>query len=537
MNILFTCGGTAGHVNPAVALARIFQERNPDCKVLFVGADGGMENHLVPKEGYEIRSVTITNFHRSFAPADIAHNLGTVRNMVRSKQQAARILDEFQPDLVVGTGGYASYPVVKEAARRHIPTAIHESNAVPGLTTKGLSKVVDRVMVGFEESRSHYDDPTKVVVTGTPVRGDFFRYTREEARKQLTDKFGVLYIGGDILKNPNNVRLYANSSSSLSLESNITGQIERILEAEKLKAYNIENLSQILDEVKTSVNMQTFRNDKSQEEDTQAQSSAVATGVGYVLGFILYMFLLIYGSMVMQSVIEEKNNRVLEVMVSSVRPFDLMMGKILGVASVAIVQVLLWGVLIAGVGALVMPHLMPEDVMASAQAMQQGMPDAASMSGMNPEMLQAVAAMTDLGYIVKIFVSLLLFVFGGYLLYSAMFAAVGSAVDNVQDASQLQMPITLPIILALLMMFVVIKDPNSQLAFWFSIIPFTSPIVMMARIPYDIPLWEVALSLVVLYASFVGMVWFAAKIYRVGIFMYGKKPSLKELFKWIRYKY
>jgi len=224
------------------------------------------------------------------------------------------------------------------------------------------------------------------------------------------------YIGGDILENPNNVRLYANSSSSLSLESNITGQIERILEAEKLKAYNIENLSQILDEVKTSVNRQTCRNDKSQEEDTQAQSSAVATGVGYVLGFILYMFLLIYGSMVMQSVIEEKNNRVLEVMVSSVRPFDLMMGKILGVASVAIVQVLLWGALIAGVGALVMPHLMPEDVMASAQAMQQGMPDAASMSDMNPEMLQAVAAMTDLGYIFKIFASLLLFVFGGYLL-------------------------------------------------------------------------------------------------------------------------
>ena len=278
------------------------------------------------------------------------------------------------------------------------------------------------------------------------IRFETTELPTEEARKQLTDKFGVLYIGGDILKNPNNVRLYANSSSSLSLESNITGQIERILEAEKLKAYNIENLSQILDEVKTSVNMQTFRNDKSQEEDTQAQSSAVATGVGYVLGFILYMFLLIYGSMVMQSVIEEKNNRVLEVMVSSVRPFDLMMGKILGVASVAIVQVLLWGVLIAGVGALVMPHLMPEDVMASAQAMQQGMPDAASMSGMNPEMLQAVAAMTDLGYIVKIFVSLLLFVFGGYLLYSAMFAAVGSAVDNVQDASQLQMPITLPII-------------------------------------------------------------------------------------------
>lgn len=369
------------------------------------------------------------------------------------------------------------------------------------------------------------------------IRFETTELPTEEARRELTEKFGVLWIGGDILENSNNVRLYANSSSSLALESNITGQIERILETEKLKAYNIENLSQILEQVETKVVMQTFRNDKSQEEDAQAQSSAVATGLGYVLGFILYMFLLIYGAMVMQSVIEEKNNRVLEVMVSSVRPFDLMMGKILGVASVAVVQVLIWGVLIVGVGALVMPHLMPEEVMAGAQAMQQGMPDAAAMTDMNPEMLQAVAAMTDLGYIVKVFVSLLLFVFGGYLLYSAMFAAVGSAVDNVQDASQLQMPITLPIILALLMMFVVIRDPNSQMAFWFSIIPFTSPIVMMARIPYDIPLWEIVLSLVLLYGSFVGMVWVASKIYRVGIFMYGKKPSLKELFKWIRYKY
>ena len=361
--------------------------------------------------------------------------------------------------------------------------------------------------------------------------------TTEEARRTLTDRFGVLRIGGDILENPSDVKLYANSSSSLSVESSITDQIERILEAEKLKRYNIDNLQQILDEVKTTVTLQTFRNDKSQEEETHAQSSTVATVTGYVLGFILYMFLLIYGQMVMQSVIEEKNNRVLEVMVSSVRPFDLMMGKILGIASVAVVQVAIWGVLICGIGAAVMPHLMPSDVMASAQAMQQGMPDAAAASGMDPEMLQAVAAITDLGYIVRIFVCLLFFVFGGYLFYSAMFAAVGSAVDNVQDASQLQTPITLPIILALLMMFAVIRDPNSQMAFWFSVIPFTSPIVMIVRIPYDIPLWEIALSLAVLYASFVGMVWFAAKIYRVGIFMYGKKPTLGELFKWVRYKY
>ena len=330
----------------------------------------------------------------------------------------------------------------------------------------------------------------------------------EAARKELTDKFGVLYIGSDILTNPNNVKLYVNSSSSLTVESNITGQLEEIIEAEKLKSYNIENLSQILQEVKTTVGMQTFRNDESQEEESQAKSS----------------------------VIEEKNSRVLEVMVSSVRPFDLMLGKILGVASVAVVQVLIWGVLCA-VGAAVAVHMMPADVLAGVQAMQHGVPDAAASIDMNPEMLQVMAAVTDFGYILRIFADLLLFVFGGYLFYSAMFAAVGSAVDSIQDAQQLQTPITIPIILALLVMITVINDPNSQMAFWFSMIPFTSPVVMMARIPYGIPLWEVILSLAILYASFTAMVWLAAKIYRVGIFMYGKKPTFKELYKWIRYKY
>ena len=230
----------------------------------------------------------------------------------------------------------------------------------------------------------------------------------EAARKELTDKFGVLYIGSDILTNPNNVKLYANSSSSLSVESNITGQIEDIIEAEKLKSYNIENLSQILQEVKTRVGMQTFRNDESQEEEAHAKSSVVATGMGFVLGMILYMFLLIYGSMVMQSVIEEKNSRVLEVMVSSVRPFDLMLGKILGVASVAVVQVLIWGALCV-VGALAVAQMMPPEMMEGVQAMQQGVPGAAAAIDVNPEMLQVIAAVTDFGFILRIFAYLLLF--------------------------------------------------------------------------------------------------------------------------------
>ncbi|MCI8538385.1 MAG: UDP-N-acetylglucosamine--N-acetylmuramyl-(pentapeptide) pyrophosphoryl-undecaprenol N-acetylglucosamine transferase [Oscillospiraceae bacterium] len=185
MKIVFTCGGTAGHINPAVALARMFQERVPGVELLFVGADGGMETRLVPREGYNIRTVTITNFQRSLSPASLRHNLGTLRNLSRSRRQAAAILDDFQPDLVVGTGGYASFPVVREAARRGIPTAVHESNACPGLTTKMLSKHVSRVMVGFEESRQHYPRPDRVVVTGTPVRGDFFALTRAEARAKL----------------------------------------------------------------------------------------------------------------------------------------------------------------------------------------------------------------------------------------------------------------------------------------------------------------------------------------------------------------
>ncbi len=185
MNILFTCGGTAGHVNPAVAVARLFQQRHPGCQVLFVGADGGMECDLVPREGFDIRTVTITNFRRKLDPEGIRHNLTTLKNLALSRKQAGRILDDFRPDLVVGTGGYASYPVVREAARRGIPTAVHESNAVPGLTTQRLARVVDRVMVGFEESRAHYPHPERVVVTGTPVRDDFFRYTRRQAREKL----------------------------------------------------------------------------------------------------------------------------------------------------------------------------------------------------------------------------------------------------------------------------------------------------------------------------------------------------------------
>jgi len=361
--------------------------------------------------------------------------------------------------------------------------------------------------------------------------------TLDEARLD-TDRFGVLWIGADILSNPNDVKLYTNASSSMMLEESIEHQMAKAIEAEKIKTYDIENLSEIMEAVKTSVTLQSFRNDKG---DGESQSAGVSFAIGYVLAFVLYMFLLIYGQMVMQAVIEEKNTRVLDVLVTSVRPFQLMLGKILGVASVAVVQVVVWAVLVFGFGALctsvVLPHVMSGEEIEQLAAMQAGTLD---MSTVNPDSIDNIrmfATFTDFGYLAMIFAYLLLFLIGGYLLYSAMFAAVGASVDNVMDAGQLTTPITLPIILALMIMFVVMKDPNSSLAFWFSIIPFTSPIVMMARIPAGIPAWEPILSVALLYATIVFMVWLASKIYRVGILMHGKKPTFKELYKWMRYKY
>lgn len=359
----------------------------------------------------------------------------------------------------------------------------------------------------------------------------------EEAR-QNTERFGVLWIGEDVLQNHGNIRLYTNSSSSMMLEESIEHQIEKILEEEKLKTYQIENLPEIMEAVKTNITLQSFRNDKEEGEGGHSQSAGASFAIGYILSFVLYMFLIIYGQMVMQAVIEEKSSRVLDVLVTSARPFQLMLGKILGVALMAVVQVAIWGVLIFGIGSvgssMLMPEILDAEQITQLEQMQAGTLDTSTV---DPEVLsdiQLFATFTDFGYLAMIFVYLLLFLVGGYLLYSALFAAVGASVDNMTDAGQLTTPIMLPIILALMMMFVVMKDPNSSLAFWFSIIPFTSPIVMMARIPAGIPAWEPVLSLVVLYLTIVLFVWIAAKIYRVGILMHGKKPTFKELWKWVR---
>lgn len=391
--------------------------------------------------------------------------------------------------------------------------------------TKQIS-VIDNS--GIVASRLESNEEVNFVVL---ENGDLQQELKSSLEKE---EFGVLYIGQDIVENPNNIQLYTNASSSMLLEDNIADQVEQIIKNERLKQYNLENLQQILDKVEVDITLSTFRN--GEDEQSSASSSFASSMMGFVLGFVLYFFLVIYGSIVMQSIIEEKNSRILEVLVSTVRPFDMMMGKILGVAAVAATQIVVWGVLIIAMSAFLIPAVLPDDIMSSVEAMQSGADmTAMAASGVDTGMVTAMASMMDTGYIAQIVGLLLLFMVGGFLLYAAMYAAVGASVDEVQDAQQLTTPIMLPIILAFLILTMVMNDPNSPIVVWCSMIPFTSPIVMMGRIPSGIPTWEIILSLVLLYSTFVVMVWVAGKIYRVGIFMHGKKPSFKDLYRWLKY--
>lgn len=326
------------------------------------------------------------------------------------------------------------------------------------------------------------------------------------------DYDAVLVIEADAVSRPSAIKLYSHEAASMQTEGAISSQLENIIEDERIKAYDIDNLSQIMKEVKADVRLETFR---ISEGDTSETSSIISYIVGITTSLMLYMFIMLYGQMVMTSIIEEKNNRVLEIVVSSVKPNALMMGKIVGIGLVAVTQILIWGIILTACSIWLMP-------LVSGAAQDAG--------GFDLGVLGSPA------YILELFGYITLFLIGGYLFYSSIYAAVGSAVDNIQDASQLVSIAVIPIIIGMVVSMSVVQNPASSLAVWTSMIPFTSPMVMMARIPFGIPAWQIWTSLALLYASFAGMVWLSAKIYRVGIFMYGKKPSFSELIRWARYK-
>lgn len=327
----------------------------------------------------------------------------------------------------------------------------------------------------------------------------------------------ILVIESTAIAHPDDaIRLYSRGAPAMQTGAYINGQLENAIEDIRLERYNILNIKQILADVQVDFDLSTIRIDK--EEDT-ATSVGLSYFIGLVLDMMLYMFILIYGQMVMNSIIEEKNNRVLEIVVSSVKPSWLMLGKITGIGLVAITQILIWAVLIGSCSLWTMPLL--GDLGAASD---------------NAEVTAAISQLSDSGFIAGLFVYLILFFIGGYLFYSAIYAAIGSAVDNVQDASQLSTIATMPVIIGIIASMSILSNPSSTLAFWVSIFPFTSPMAMMSRLPYGVPTWEILLSLVILYISFAFLIWLCAKIYRVGIFMYGKKPSLIEIIRWARYK-
>lgn len=332
--------------------------------------------------------------------------------------------------------------------------------------------------------------------------------------------FGILYIGSEV-EARDSVQLITNASSSMIIEEGISEQIEAIIEHDKLLAHNIENLNEILASVETNIELSTFINDGTGEETTmESTSSGISYALGMILGMLLYMVIIIYGQMVLTSVVEEKASRVIDVMVTSASPFQLMMGKILGIASVALTQIAIWAVLVIAASKFLVPVIFSSDVAMTNDMM----------------MSAIVGTLGDTGYIASLFIYVALFILGGFLLYASLYAASGSAVDSVQDGQQFNSLIMMPVILAMIVMMSVFNDPNSPIAFWASMIPFTSPIVMIARIPFGIPMWEIVVSLGILYLSFIFTTWLAAKIFRVGIFMHGKRPSWRELGRWLKQK-
>ncbi len=349
------------------------------------------------------------------------------------------------------------------------------------------------------------------------------------------DKYdAVLTIQKDVVESPkNSVKLYQREAGSMEAERILSEVIKNKVEDIRLAQYDIDNLDKILADVKADVSIQTIKIDDNGEGKTT--STTFSFFLGLAMAFLLYMILLMYGQMVMSSIIEEKSNRVLELVVTSVKPIQLMLGKILGMGLVAVTQIVIWGVLMCAVSAFLLPLILPESLGSQVEMFQSGALDPSAAS-VDLDLLQAISVLGSVGFILKIFGYIILFLIGGFLFYASIFAAIGSSVDSDQEASQLVSFATIPIIIGLIGGIAAAEDPSGQLAIWLSMIPFTSPMVMMIRIPFEVPGWQIAVSLVVLYASFVGMAWIAAKIYRIGIFMHGKKPTIKDLYRWSTYK-
>ena len=360
-----------------------------------------------------------------------------------------------------------------------------------------------------------------------------------EKAKANFDKSGyevLVHIPKDIKQKPKSLQIYAGKSVSIEVQMGLEKAVQEELENLRLLEAGIDRNT--LENNKVEVSSDTHSLSAEGEKES---SSGASTAIGYICAFMIYITIFVYGAQVMRGVMEEKMNRIVEVVISSVKPFELMMGKIIGVALVGLTQFFLWIALTFAITSASSQFLGTNRFEAQMSQVQ------AQTNATDPKVKAQIKQKTDSTFeaitnavstlnIPLIIATFLFYFLGGYLLYSALFAAIGSAVDNEADTQQFMMPITIPIILSIVMAQFVLREPDGALAFWMSMIPFTSPIIMMVRIPFGVPAWQIGLSMTLLVLGFVGTTWLAARIYRIGILMYGKKVSYKELSKWILYR-
>ena len=361
----------------------------------------------------------------------------------------------------------------------------------------------------------------------------------ERAKKEFVAKGydALVVIPNDVIEQPKTVQIFSNKSISLDLQSNIESAIAKEIETIKLSRSGITQ--QVIADAKVNVDAETINLSDQGEKST---NSIITTIIGGICGFLIYLSVFIYGAQVMRGVLEEKTSRIIEIIISSVKPFQLMMGKIVGVGLVGLTQFLLWIILTAGVvsaGSAIFGAKYAKGA-SSARSMQMsavpGQRDVQKKMDASKNPMAELSAAAKTLNIPLITACFLFYFLGGYLLYSSLFGAIGAAVDSETETQQFMFPITIPIIASMALSQFIIRDPDGPLAFWMSMVPLTSPIIMMVRIPFGVPAWEIALSMTLLVLGFIGTTWLAARIYRVGILMYGKKPTYKELSKWIFYK-
>lgn len=354
-------------------------------------------------------------------------------------------------------------------------------------------------------------------------------------RSDTTDVEAVLQITDDLVLNPKAITLASRKEVQLNTIQYIEQALESQIRKDKLEKYAIPDLDKITDDLEADFSISTV---KWNAEGEEAFSSAdIAMAAGFLFTFLIYMFVMSYGGMVMSGVMEEKTNRIMEIMVSSVKPFQLMMGKIIGVALVGFVQMAIWGIMLAaiigGVSYVYGGDALTEAAAANAAA-PVGSAGNVAAAAATSEQAEIINALTGLPYAEIAIMFILMFV-GGYLLYASFFAAVGASINSQEDSSQFMMPVIILMVFGMYAAMGSVGNTDGPLAFWSSLFPLTAPIVMMVRVPFGVPLWQEVLSVVLLFATATAMVWVAGRIYRVGILMYGKKPTLADMLRWLRY--